>query len=151
MCGLLDGDRRRAGVRVMRTIKVFKSWSNSLDVPRLETSQLDQVQTERLDLRQHSVKRGLIQNTCQHRVLTRQLGHHRLKGRQGGRAKMAGDPNRVQTRGLLHLNNGQDSRGESASPGSGERSVSWLPRHGGGVAARPTPVERTDLDQAGVC
>jgi hypothetical protein len=125
--------------------------SSSFNAPRIETAQLDQVQTERLDLRQHAVKRGLIQNTCQHPVLTRQLGHQRFKGRQGGRAKMAGEPNRVQTRGLVHLSNCQSSRGESASPGSSERSVSWLPRLGGGVAARSTPVERPALDQPGVC
>src|SRR5260370_13626651 len=107
----------------MPMIKTFMS--SSLNAPRIETAQLDEVQTQRLDLRQHAVEGGPIQNTCQQRVYTLQLGHHRLKGRQGGRAKVARDPNRVQTRSLVHLSNGQDSRGESASPGSSE--VSGLP------------------------
>jgi len=110
---------------MMRTYK-----SSSFNAP-IETVQLDEVQVERLDLGKHGVEGGPIQNTCQQRVFTLQLRHHRLKRRLGGRAKVAGDPNRVQTRSLLHLSNGQDSRGESASPGSSERSVSWLPRHGG--------------------
>ena len=94
------------------------------NAPRIEPAQLDEVQTKRLDLRQHAVERGPIQNTCQQRVYTLQLGHHRLKARQGGRAKVAGDPNRVQTRNLLvHLTDSQDSLGESASPGSSE--VKW--------------------------
>ena len=94
--------------------------SNSSYAPRIETAQLDEVQVERLDLGQHAVEGGPIYNTCQQRVCTLQLGHHRLKGQQGGRAKVAGDPNRVQTRSLVHLSNGQDSPGESASPGSGD-------------------------------
>ncbi len=130
---------------MMRTYK-----SSSFNAP-IETAQLDEVQVERLDLGKHAVKGGPIQNTSQQRVFTVQQGHHRLKGRKGGRAKVARDPNRVQTRSLVHLSNGQDSRGESASPGSSERSVSWLLRHGGGVAARSTPVERPALDQPGVC
>ena len=92
--------------------------------PRIETAQLDEVQTKRLDLGQHAVERGPIQNTCQQRVFTLQLGHRRLKGRAGGRAKVARNPNRVQTRNLLvHLTDGQDSPGESASPESSE--VGW--------------------------
>ena len=99
---------------MMRTYK-----SSSFNAP-IETAQLDEVQVERLDLGKHAVEGGPIQNTCQQRVFTLQLRHHRLKGRKGGRAKVARDPNRVQTRSLVHLSNGQDSRGESASPGSGE-------------------------------
>src|SRR6266849_5111683 len=148
MCGLLDGDPGRADVLVKPIVKTFMS--SSLVAP-IETAQLDEVQVERLDLGQHAVEGGPIQNTSQQRVFTVQQGHHRLKGRKGGRAKVARDPNRVQTRTLVHLSNGQDSRGESASPGSGERVVSWLPRHGGGVAARSTSVERPALDQPGVC
>jgi hypothetical protein len=75
--------------------------SSSFSAPRIERAQLDEVQTKRLDLRQRAVERGPIQNTCQQRVFTFQLGHRRLKGRQGGRAKVAGDPNRVQTRNLV--------------------------------------------------
>ncbi len=37
--------------------------SSSLTVPRIDTAQLDEVQTRRLDLRQHAVERGSIQNT----------------------------------------------------------------------------------------
>ncbi len=128
---------------MMRTYK-----SSSFNAP-IETAQLDEVQVERLDLGKHAVKGGPIQNTCQQRVFTLQLRHHRLKRRLSGRAKVAGDPNRVQTRRLLHLSNGQDSRGESASPGSSERSLSWLPRHGGAVLRpghqRSQWVERTAL------
>jgi hypothetical protein len=36
---------------------------------------------------------------------------------------VARDPNRVQTRSLVHLSNGQDSHGESASPGSGDGAL----------------------------
>ena len=61
MCGLLDGDHRRADVLVMPIIKTFMS--SSLNAPRIETAQLDEVQTKRLDLRQHAVERGPIQNT----------------------------------------------------------------------------------------
>src|SRR5260370_36976725 len=123
----------------MPIIKTFMS--SSLNAPRIETAQLDEVQTKRLDLRQHAVERGPIENTYQQRVYTLQLGHHRLKARPGGRAKVAGDPNRVQTRNLLdHLTNGQGSRGESASPGSSE--VSALPWQADGVPARSTAVER---------
>src|ERR1700682_5095493 len=137
MCGLLDGDPGRAEVLVTPIIKTFMS--SSFTAPRIETAQLDEVQTKRLDLRQHAVERGPIQNTCQQRVFTLQLGHHRLKGRQGARAKVAGDPNRIQARNLLvHLTDGQDSRGESASPGSSE--VSGLPWHADAVPARPTAV-----------
>src|SRR6059058_3108934 len=93
--------------------------SSSFNAP-IETAQLDEVQVERLDLGQHAVEGGPIQNTSQQRVFTVQQGHHRLKGRKGGRAKVARDPNRVQTRSLVHLSNGQDTHGESASPGSGE-------------------------------
>src|ERR1700704_1375078 len=100
---------------MMRTYK-----SSSCNAP-IETAQLDEVQVERLDLGQHAVEGGPIQNTSQQRVFTVQQGHHRLKGRKGGRAKAARDPNRVQTRSLVHLSNRQDSHGESASPGSGER------------------------------
>src|SRR5260370_32881571 len=121
-------------------IKRYKS--SSFNAPRIETAQLDEVQVECLDLGQHAVEGGPIQNTSQQRVFTVQQGHHRLKCRKGGRAKVARDPNRVQTRSPVHSSNGQDSRGESASPGSSERSVSWLRRHGGAVAARSTPVER---------
>ena len=99
---------------MMRTYK-----SSSFNAP-IETAQLDEVQVERFDLGKHAVEGGPIQNTCQQRVFTFQLGHHRLKGRKGGRAKVARDPNRVQTRSLVHLINDQDSRGESASPGSGD-------------------------------
>ena len=84
---------------MMRTYK-----SSSFNAP-IETAQLDEVQVERLDLGQHAVKGGPIQNTGQQRVFTVQQGHHRLKGRQGGRAKVARDPNRVQTRSLVHLSN----------------------------------------------
>ena len=128
---------------MMRTYK-----SSSFNAP-IETAQLDEVQVERLDLGQHAVKGGPIQNTGQQRVFTVQQGHHRLKGRKGGRAKVARDPNRVQTRRLLHLSNGQDSRGESASPRSSERSLSRLPRHGGADLRpghqRSQWVERTAL------
>ena len=44
--------------------------SSSLNAPRIETAQLDEVQTERLDLRQHAVEGGPIQNTCQEGVFT---------------------------------------------------------------------------------
>src|ERR1700716_4041662 len=112
--------------------------STSLNAPRIETAQLDEVQTKRLDLRQDAVERGPIQNTCQQRVYTLQLGHHRLKARQGGRAKVAGDPNRVQTRHLLvHLTDGQDSLGESASPGSSE--ISGLSPYDGRSPRSATP------------
>ena len=122
ICGLLDGDRRRADLLVTPIIKTFMS--SSFNAPRIETAQLDEVQTKRLDLRQHAVERGPIQNTCQQRVCTLQLGHHRLKRRQRGRAKVAGDPNRVQTYNLLvHLTDAQDSPGESASPGSGDGAL----------------------------
>src|SRR3982074_1723214 len=87
--------------------------SSSVNAPRIETAQLDEAQAKRLDLRQHAVERGPIQNTCQHGVFTLQLRHRRLKHRQGGRAKVAGDSNRVQTRTLLW----------SASP----RSISRVP------------------------
>src|SRR4030088_3296819 len=98
--------------------------SNSSCAPRIETAQFDEVQVERLDLGQHAVEGGPIQNTCQQRVCTLQLGHHRLKRRQRGRAKVAGDPNRVQTYKLLvHLTDAQDSPGESASPGSGDGAL----------------------------
>src|SRR5438445_13666786 len=127
-------------------MRTYKYKSSSFNAP-IETAQLDEVQVERLDLGQHAVEGGPIQNTSQQRVFTVQQGHHRLKGRKGGRAKVARDPNRVQTRSLVHLSNDQDSRGESASPGSSDRDVSWLPRHGGGVAARSTPVEPPALDQ----
>src|SRR6266851_1555247 len=146
MCGLLDGDPGRADVLVKPIVKTFMS--SSLVAP-IETAQLDEVQVERLDLGQHAVEGGPIQNTSQQRVFTVQQGHHRLKGRKGGRAKVARDPNREQTRSLVHLSNGQDSRGESASPGSSERSLSWLPRHGGAVLRpghqRSQWVERTAL------
>src|ERR1700716_1723660 len=128
---------------MMRTYK-----SSSFNAP-IETAQLDEIQVERLDLGKHAVEGGPIQNTCQQRVFTLQLRHHRLKRRKGGRAKVARDPNRVQTRSLVHLSNGQDSRGESASPGSSERVVSWLPRHGGGGAAGWAPGARRGLDQPG--
>src|SRR5260370_22445707 len=98
-------------------IRTYKS--SSFNAP-IETAQLDEVQVERLDLGKHAVEGRPIQNTCQRRVFTLQLRHHRLKRRLSGRAKVARDPNRVQTRRLLHLSNGQDSRGESASPGSGD-------------------------------
>ena len=101
---------------MMRTYK-----SSSFNAQGIETAQLDEVQVERLDLGKHAVEGGPIQNTCQQRVFALQLRHHRLKRRLGGRSKVAGDPNRVQIRSLLHLSNGQDSRGESASPGSSER------------------------------
>jgi len=129
---------------MMRTYK-----SSSFNAP-IETAQLDEVQVERLDLGQHAVKGGPIQNTGQQRVFTVQQGHHRLKGRKGGWAKVARDPNRVQTRSLVHLSNGQDSRGESASPGSSERVVSWLPRHGGGVAAGWAPGQGPASSSPGV-
>ncbi len=146
--GLLDGDPGRADVLVTPMIKTFMS--SSLNAPRIETAQLDEVQAKRLDLRQHAVERGPIQNTCQQRVFTLQLGHRRLKGRQGGRAKVAGDPNRVQTRNLLvHVTNSQDSLGESASPGSSE--VSGPPWQADGVPARSTAVERPTLDRPAVC
>src|ERR1700674_199873 len=77
MCGLLDGDPGRADGLVTPIIKTFMS--SSFNTPRIETAQLDEVQTKRLDLRQHAVERGPIQNTCQQRVFTLQLGHHRLK------------------------------------------------------------------------
>jgi hypothetical protein len=146
MCGLLDGDPGRADVLVTPIIKTFMS--SSFNAPRIETAQLDEVQTKRLDLRQHAVERGPIQNTCQQRVFTLQLGHRRLKGRQGGRAKVAGDPNRVQPRNLLvHVINSQDSLGESASPGSSE--VSGLPWQADGVpargAARPRSTSRVPI------
>ena len=148
ICGLLDGDPGRADVLVTPIIKTFMS--SSFNAPRIETAQLDEVQTKRLDLRQHAVERGPIQNTRQQRVFTPQLGHRRLKGRQGGRAKVAGDPNRVQTRNLLvHVTNGQDSLGESASPGSSE--VSGLPWQADGVPARSTVVGRPALDRPAVC
>src|SRR6266516_1474808 len=148
MCGSLDGDPGRADVLVTPMIKTFMS--SSLNAPRIETAQLDEVQAKRLDLRQHAVERGPIQNTCQQRVFTLQLGHRRLKGRQGGRAKVAGDPNRVQTRNLLvHVTNSQDSLGESASPGSSE--VSGPPWQADGVPARSTAVERPTLDRPAVC
>src|SRR5260370_36091915 len=102
---------------MMRTYR-----STSFNTP-IETAQLDEVQVERLDLRQHAVEGGPIQNTSQQRVFTLQLRHHRLKRRLSGRAKVAGDPNRVQTRSLVHVSNGQDSRGESASPGSGDGAL----------------------------
>ena len=102
---------------MMRTYK-----SSSFNAP-IETAQLDEVQVERLDLGKHAVQGGPIQNTSQQRVFTVQQGHHRLKGRKGGRAKVARDPNRVQTRSLVHLSNGQDSHGESASPGSGDGAL----------------------------
>ena len=128
---------------MMRTYK-----SSSFNAP-IETAQLDEVQVERLDLGQHAVEGGPIQNTSQQRVFTVQQGHHRLKGRKGGRAKVARDPNRVQTRSLVHLSNVEDSRGESASPGSSERVVSWLPRHGGGVARGLGSWSRPGLDRPG--
>src|SRR3982074_59731 len=102
---------------MMRTYK-----SSSFNAP-IETAQLDEVQVERLDLGQHAIEGGPIQNTCQQRVFTLQLRHHRLKRRLSGRAKVARDPNRVKTRSLVHLSNGQDSHGESASPGSGEGAL----------------------------
>ena len=102
---------------MMRTYK-----SSSFNAP-IETAQLDEVQVERLDLGKHAVEGGPIQNTSQQRVFTVQQGHHRLKGRKGGRAKVARDPNRVQTRSLVHLSNGQDSPGEFASPGSGDGAL----------------------------
>ena len=121
ICGLLDGDPGRADVLVKPIVKTFMS--SSLVAP-IETAQLDEVQVERLDLGQHAVEGGPIQNTSQQRVFTVQQGHHRLKGRKGGRAKVAGDPNRVQTRNLLvHLTDDQDSLGESASPGSGDGAL----------------------------
>src|SRR5216683_1822162 len=94
--------------------------SSSFNAPRIKTAQLDEVQAKRLDLRQHAVERGPIQNTCQHGVFTLQLRHRRLKGRQGGRAKVAGDSNRVQTRNLpVHVTNAQDS------PVRAHRLVIW--------------------------
>ena len=121
MCGLLDGDPGRADVLVKPIVKTFMS--SSLVAP-IETAQLDEVQVERLDLGQHAVEGGPIQNTSQQRVFTVQQGHHRLKGRKGGRAKVARDPNRVQTYKLLvHLTDAQDSPGESASPGSGDGAL----------------------------
>lgn len=110
---------------------MMRTYKSSSDMP-IETAQLDEVQIERLDLGQHAVERGPIQNTSQQRVSTLQLGHHRLKRRQGGRAQVAGDPNRVQTRSLVHLSNGQETNGESASPGSSERSVSSSASSGSG-------------------
>src|SRR5437764_5071746 len=138
----------------MPIIKTFMS--SSLNAPRIETAQLDEVQTKRLDLRQYAVERGPIQNTCQQRVYTLQLGHHRLKARQGGRAKVAGDPNRVQTRKLLvHLTDGQDSLGESASPGSSE--LKWAAMASGRSsrafdccgAARPRSTRRVPIVPVG--
>ena len=137
----------------MPIIKTFMS--SSLNAPRIETAQLDEVQAKRLDLRQHAVERGPIQNTCQHGVFTLQLRHRRLKGRQGGRAKVAGDPNRVQTRNLLvHVTNAQDSPGESASPGSGE--ISGLPWQADGVprvrllwSASPRSISRVPIVSVG--
>src|SRR3981081_4356156 len=120
MYGLLDGDPGRADGVVTPMMRTYKSSSFNAAI---ETAQLDEVQVERLDLGQHAVEGGPIQNTSQQRVFTVQQGHHRLKGRKDGRAKVARDPNRVQTRSLAHLSNGQDSRGESASPGSGDRAL----------------------------
>src|SRR6266852_4534993 len=145
MCGLLDGDPGRADVLVKPIVKTFMS--SSLVAP-IETAQLDEVQVERLDLGQHAVEGGPIQNTSQQRVFTVQQGHHRLKGRKGGRAKVARDPNRVQTRSLVHLSNGQDSHGESASPGSGDGALrsqfDGSPAMSNSVAAvkRRSPSER---------
>ena len=59
---------------MMRTYK-----SSSFNAP-IETAQLDEVQVERLDLGQHAVEGGPIQNASQQRVFTVQQGHHRLKG-----------------------------------------------------------------------
>src|ERR1700731_1522115 len=55
MCGLLGGDPGRADVLVTPIIKTFMS--SSSNAPRIETAQLDEVQTKRLDLRQHAVER----------------------------------------------------------------------------------------------
>ena len=71
ICTLLDGGRGRAEVLVTPIITTFMS--SSFNAPRIETAQLDEVQPERLDLRQHAVERGPIQNTCQQRVFTLQL------------------------------------------------------------------------------
>ena len=132
---MLDGDHRRADVLVKPIVKTFMS--SSLVAP-IETAQLDEVQVERLDLGQHAVEGGPIQNTSQQRIYTLQLGHHRLKARQGGRAKVAGDLNRVQTRNLLaHLTDDQDSLGESASPESSE--ISGLSPYDGRSPRSATP------------
>ena len=139
---------RTRAVLVTRRIKTFMS--RSFNAPRIQTAQLDEVQTKRLDLRQHAVERGPIQNTCQQRVFTLELGHRRLKGQQGGRAKVAGDPNPVHTRNpLVHMTNGEDSPGESASPGSSE--VSGLLWQADGVPPGSTAVERPAPDRPAVC
>ena len=82
------------------TMNTFSS--RSVYAPRVQAPQLDQLQTKRLDLRQHAVQGGTIQNTREERVFPLELGDHRRKGAQRRWAKMARDPNRVQIRHLVH-------------------------------------------------
>jgi len=100
--------------------------SSSFTAPRIDTAQFDEVKIKRLDLRQHAVERGPIQNTCLQPVFTLQLGHRRFKGRQGGRAKVARELNRVRPRNVLvYVTNGQDSLAENASPDGPQKK--WTP------------------------
>jgi hypothetical protein len=74
----------------------------ALNVPGQQKAKLNEIQPKRLDLRQHPVQSGAIQNTCKQGVGALQLRHHRGKSCQRGGAKMAGNPNRIEIRHLIH-------------------------------------------------
>ena len=64
--------------------------------------ELDEVQPERLDLRQYTVQCRPIQKSGEQRVSTFQLRNHAWKCTQRRRAEMAIDPDRVQSQRLIH-------------------------------------------------
>src|SRR4051794_27986938 len=64
-----------------------------------ELPELDQVEAERLDLRENAEQGGLIlERAGEHGLAALQLGRHRGKGGQGGLSEPAPYPDRVQAR-----------------------------------------------------
>ena len=67
------------------------------------TLDLEQVETERLDLRNDAEQcSAVVEQPGQHGVAARALGNHRRKGREGGRSKAALDPDRIQAQRRGH-------------------------------------------------
>ncbi|WP_324340070.1 hypothetical protein [Baekduia sp.] len=70
---------------------------------RPDLSEFEQLEAERLDLRNDAEHRGpVLERTGEHGLAALQLRHHRRKGRQGGSSEPALYPDRVQARRCGH-------------------------------------------------
>jgi hypothetical protein len=91
-----------AGVASNAMVRAVIAWLTRCR-SRLDLSEFEQLEAERLDLRKDAEQRGPIRDQAgEHGLAAFQLGHHRGKGRQGGSSEPTPYPDRVQARRCGH-------------------------------------------------